>query len=316
MGVGGRLTCRNQATGDEVWKVDTNETFGVVKNFFGAGGAPLIAGDNVIVMVGGSPPNDQKVSPGALDRVSPNGSALVAFNRKSGKQTWVGGHDLASYSSPRTMMLDGETIVLLFARDHLLAIDPANGRQLWNFHHRAEIVESVNAMVPIVSGQHVFISECYAVGSVLLKVSRNEAKVVWQDPPRDRRRQAMRVHWSNPALIDGHLFGCSGRNAPDSDFRCIELKTGAVKWVDPRRSRTAVTAVGDHLLVLQEKGPLQVMKANTEKMEVVAQWDLTKPSGARPAIAYPCWAAPVVVGDKLLLRGDQQVLCLQLKARE
>ena len=312
LGVTGQLTCRNLSDGKPVWTVDTNRKYGVVQNFFGVGCSPLVLGDQVIVMVGGSPPEDQNIAPMRLDRVSPNGSAVVAFDRDTGKELWKCGDDLASYSSPRPVEVDGETLVLVFARSGLMAIDPSAGKVHWQFDHRAAILESVNAIVPVVDGDHVFISECYEVGSVLLKLNRQSPQVVWRDRPRDRRNQAMRCHWSTPILVDGLLYGCSGRNAPDSDFRCIDFQTGKLQWSDPRRIRSSLTRVGDHLIVLEERGVVQVIRPNPKELDVVAEWDLSRSDGDRPAIAYPCWAAPIVVGSKLILRGDQKVLCFDL----
>lgn len=311
LGVTGRLTCRKTIDGELLWSVNTNEKYGVVQNFFGVGSSPLVLGDQVIVMVGGSPAEDQNIAPMRLDRVSPNGSAVVAFDLRSGQSLWTCGQDLASYSSPRPIQVGGETLVLVFARSGLMAIDPKLGEVRWQFGHRADMLESVNAMTPVVDSDHVFISECYQVGSVLLRVDGKSSQVVWQDPPRDRRRQSMRCHWATPILIDGHLYGCSGRNAPDSDLRCIDFKTGEVQWSDARRIRSSLTRVGDHLLVLEERGLLQAIKANPERLEAVAQWDLGVPAGQRPALKYPCWSAPIVVGTKLLLRGTDHVVCLE-----
>jgi outer membrane protein assembly factor BamB len=312
LGVTGLLSCRNTEDGKLRWSVDTNKKYGVVQNFFGVGSSPLVLGDKVIVMVGGSPDEDQNFGPMQLNRVSPNGSAVVAFDLDSGKELWKCGRDLASYSSPRPIEIGGETLVLVFARSGLMAIDPALGEVRWQFEHRAAILESVNAMTPVVDADHVFISECYEVGSALLRIDGESSKVVWQDPPRDRRRQSMRCHWATPVLIDGYLYGCSGRNAPDSDFRCIDFQTGELQWSDPRRIRSSVTRVGDHLIVLEERGSLQVIKANPKQLEVVAQWDLSLPAGKRPALEYPCWSAPIMVGTKLLLRGTNHVICLEL----
>ena len=55
-----------------------------------------------------------------------------------------------------------------------------------------------------------------------------------------------------------------------------------------------------------------VIKANPKQLEVVAQWDLSVAAGERPALSYPCWSAPVVVGNKLLLRGTDHAICLDL----
>ena len=100
-GVTGNLTCRHVDNGRILWTVDTNKQYGVVQNFFGAGSSPLVLGDLVIAMIGGSPPEDQQIAPGRLDRVSANGSALVAFRLDDGSEVWRCGEDLASYSSPR-----------------------------------------------------------------------------------------------------------------------------------------------------------------------------------------------------------------------
>ncbi|GAA5509842.1 PQQ-binding-like beta-propeller repeat protein [Novipirellula caenicola] len=312
-GVAGELVCRNRQTHQVRWVVDTNKTYGVVQNFFGVGSSPLLVDDLVIVMVGGSPAEDASIAPGRLDRVSPNGSALVAFDKATGKERWKCGDDLASYSSPRTMQIDGQTRVLAYARESLLCVDPKLGKVLWKYPHRADILESAIAMTPVVDANQVFLSECYQIGSVLLNVTNQQAEAVWKDPPFDRRSQAMRSHWATPVLIDGYLYGCSGRNAPDSDFRCIDWETGEVKWSDPRRTRSSATRVGDVLLVLEERGTLQAVKANPEKFELINQWELDQPDGDVPAIRYPCWSAPIVVGNRMLVRGDERVVCFECR---
>ncbi|WP_233148419.1 PQQ-binding-like beta-propeller repeat protein [Rhodopirellula sp. MGV] len=304
-GVDGELTCRARTDGKEIWSVATNQVYGVVQNFFGVGASPLIVDGMVIVPVGGSPPEDQSIAPGRLDRVIPNGSALVAFDLADGKERWRCGEDLAGYSSPRTMRLDGKTIVLAFCRDHLLAVDPQAGKVLWKFAHRADKLESVNAMMPIVDQNQVFISECYDVGSVLLGVTSEEASVIWRDDEAGSLRgHAMRCHWSTPVLIDGYLYGCSGRNNPDSDFRCVEFGTGKVMWEDGRRRRSSVTRVGDLLMVMDEFAKLQIVRPTPTKFEQIAEFDFSD------QLTPPCWAAPVVIGNRVLIRGDRRVLCL------
>ena len=129
-------------------------------------------------------------------------------------------------------------------------------------------------------------------------------KVVWQDDTNNRRNQVMRCHWSTPILIDGYLYGCSGRNNPDSDFRCIEWSTGKLAWNDNRRIRSSVTQVGDHLVVWEERGEMQIVRPNPKELDVVAEYDF------RDLVSYPCWAAPIVVGNRLIVRGDHQVVCL------
>ena len=308
-GVDGGLVCRNLADGKSIWSVATNEKYGVVQNFFGVGSSPLLLGSKVIVPVGGSPPEDQQVAPGRLDRVISNGSALVAFDLESGAELWRCGDDLASYSSPRTMQIGSKTVVLMFARDHLLAVDPDDGKVLWKKRHRAALLESVNAMIPIVDADRVFISECYQIGSLMMKVSLDGPTPIWQDPEDNRRLQSMRCHWSTPVLVDGYLYGCNGRNNSDSNFRCVEFETGKVRWSDDRRIRTSLARAGDHLVVWDEKGRMQIVRPNPTKLDVVAEHDFTE------LVSSPCWAAPIIVGNRMIVRGDRNVVCLSIPTK-
>ena len=310
-GVAGRLTCRNAINGKLNWTIDTNTKYGVIQNFFGVGCSPLIHDGKVIVMVGGSPAEDALLPPGRIDRVSPNGSAVVAFDLQTGAEVWKVGDDLASYSSPRLMTVDGVTIVLVFARDALLAVDVASGKSLWSYPHRARILESVNSIVPVVSGNRVLISECYEVGAALLEVNASGYKEIWKDPS-SRRQQAIRAHWATPIVVGDWLFGCSGRNEPDSDLRCIRWDSGEVAWSDGRRSRSSLMYVDGHFVVLDESGLMQLIKVNPEKLDVIAEIDLSIRSKNRQPLGNPYWAAPAISHGLLYVRGSDRVLCLEL----
>jgi outer membrane protein assembly factor BamB len=310
-GVAGRLTCTNAIDGSTKWTIDTNAKYGVIQNFFGVGSSPLVIDDKVIVMVGGSPVEDASIAPGRLDRVSANGSALVAFDRNTGTELWKCGDDLASYSSPRTMQIGDKTIVLAFCRDELLAVDPEEGNVLWTYRHRASSLESVNAMVPVVVGNRVFLSDCYEIGSVLLEVNEKEYDVVWVDPD-NRRLQAFRAHWATPIVVDDWLYGCSGRNEPDSDLRCIQFSTGQHSWSDMRHSRASVMWVDDHFVVLDESGEMQLIRNNSDSLELLTTIDLHEATKDRPELGQPYWAAPILSHGLLYVRGSERVLCLEL----
>ncbi|MBC7856519.1 MAG: PQQ-binding-like beta-propeller repeat protein, partial [Pirellulaceae bacterium] len=106
-GVEGMLTCVSADKGQEIWKVDTFKDFGVVQNFFGVGSAPVIEGELLLVMVGGSPPESQRLPPGQLDRVTGNGSGIVAFDKRTGKVRYKITDELASYASMKTAIIGG-----------------------------------------------------------------------------------------------------------------------------------------------------------------------------------------------------------------
>jgi outer membrane protein assembly factor BamB len=315
-GVSGRLTCRDVRDGKPRWSLDTSARYGVIQNFFGVGCSPLIHNGKVIVMVGGSPKEDALIPPGRLDRVTPNGSALVAFDLATGQEVWKVGDDLASYGSPRLMTIDDTTVILIFARDGLLAVEAETGKALWHYPHRSPMLESVNAMVPVVSGNRVLISECYEVGSVLLEVRLDGVREIWKDPP-SRRLQFFRAHWSTPILVDDWIFGCSGRNQPDSDLRAVRLSDRAEGWVDRRHVRSSLLHVDGHFVVLDENGLMELIKADPSNLTVITETDLEVVTPPRALAGYvplkpPYWAAPILSHGLLYVRGEEGVACFDL----
>lgn len=311
-GVAGRLTCRDVKRGKLHWTHDLNKEFGVVQNFFGVGCSPVIYDDLVIVIVGGSPSADASLPLGRLDLVRPNGSALVAFDKKSGKERWRCGDHLASYSTPVAHSVGGQDLLLAFVRGGLLACTP-QGEQRWFFPWRAPRLESVNAMVPVRRGDEVFISECYDIGSALLKMEPDAVEPLWTDPE-ERRKQAFRAHWATPIEVDGYLYGCSGRNEPDADLRCIRWSDGKLMWKHETRSRSSLLQVDGHFVVLDERGQLDLIRIDPQQRVVVTSLDLSEPSadGRRPGLTPPCWAAPILSHGRLYVRGRDHIVCLDL----
>jgi outer membrane protein assembly factor BamB len=320
-GVDGVLFCCRAADGRLLWKRDVNQEFGVVQNFFGVGSNPVIEGDLLICMVGGSPPQSQRVAPGQLDRVEPNGTAVVAFDKRTGEVKYKLGDDLASYASLQLATIGGRRWGFAFCREGLLAFEPASGQFDFHYPWRAPTLESVNASVPVVAGDEVFLSETYGPGSSLLRVNPGKYDVVWKD---DRRRdKAMQTHWMTPVYLDGYLYGSSGRHSYNAELRCIEWKTGKVQWSVPELTRTSLLYVDGHFVCLGEYGQLSLFRANPEKYESVAMLDIVTDGAAAPAPApadprsqnllkYPCWAAPVLSHGLLYVRGENRLVCLEL----
>ncbi|MFN9436546.1 MAG: PQQ-binding-like beta-propeller repeat protein, partial [Planctomycetota bacterium] len=97
-GVSGTLACIAVADGRERWRRDMNRDYGVIPNFFGVGASPLVYGDLVLVMVGGSPASlsaGRTPTLNDLPRATPNGSAMVALDKKKGKEAYRVGNYLA-----------------------------------------------------------------------------------------------------------------------------------------------------------------------------------------------------------------------------
>ena len=300
-GVEGRLRCHDTSDGRLVWEVDTVKTFGVVQNFFGVGSTPLIEGELLIAMVGGSPDESPGIQSG---EVEPNGTAIVAFDKKTGAVRWSSGDDLASYSSPVVTTIDEKRHGLLFARGGLLGFDPSDGKIAFHFPWRAKKLESVNAANPVVIGDRVLITECYGPGSALLRLKNDGYEVLRKDPRRD---QSLAAHWATPILVDGVLYASSGRNSGEAELRAIELVSGKVLWSKEGLGRATLIHVEDHLIVLGERGRLYSVAASAKEYREV--------SATEPLVAFPAWNPPVLSDGLLYVRGADKLRCYDLRKK-
>ena len=311
-GADGMLHCVRAADGKPLWRVDTAKNFNVVQNFFGVGSAPVVEGDLLLAHVGGSPKGSDRVP---FDELKSDKSALVAFDKYTGKVRYRAGDDLASYAVPVTATVGGRRWGFVFARGGLLGLDPSTGKVDFHFPWRAPLFESVNASNPVVVGDRVFVSETYGPGGALLKVRPGGYDVVWSDQGKRPRDKSLMCHWMTPIHHDGYLYGSSGRHEGGAELRCVELATGKVMWSEPDLTRTSLLMVDGHFVCLGERGEVRLLKVNPKKYEEVSRLVVRDPSygGDGPSLLRPpCWAAPILAHGLLYLRGDGRLVCLEL----
>jgi outer membrane protein assembly factor BamB len=305
-GAEGMLHCVGAADGKLRWKVDTAATYGVVQNFFGVAGVPVVDGDLLIVPVGGSPPGPE---PDDFRDLKGNGTGLVGFDKRTGKQVYRTTDALASYTSPIITDVGSTRLGLYWSRQRLIGFEPATGKVAFQFPWRAKPLESVNAANPLVVGDKILLTECYGQGSVLLRAKSAGLEVVWQDDP-DSRGKRLECHWNTPIHVEGYAYGSSGRQSDNAELRCVELATGDVKWRQPDLGRASLLLVDRHFVALTEFGQLLLLKPDPTRYVEVARIDFGR--GGGQLLKYPCWAAPVLAHGRLYLRGAGRIVCLEL----
>jgi outer membrane protein assembly factor BamB len=319
-GAEGKLACLDLQNGKLVWERDTGVDWNVPLAFFGVGSSPILEGGLLMVMVGGQP-----------------NSGMVAFDPKTGKTVWesVGERNWqgqpmagwpgerkvswqdwekqASYATPVAATIHGRRQLLCLMRQGLVSVNPTNGEVNFSFWFRSPANDSVNAMNPVVLDDLILLSGAYyKIGSVLLRVKPDGKSVeeVW-------RSTVLEIHWTTPIYRDGFLYAFSGRNEPDAHFRCVEFKTGKLMWDRNeawRQHSTQTPAVygrgssifaDGNLIVLGEGGLLGLFKVDPQQPQEVARVQI-------PHLHHPCWAAPVLSRNKLYLRSEDRLVCLDL----
>lgn len=307
-GVEGLLHCLDTKTGQEIWSLDTNEKFGVIQNFFGVGSTPLVYKDLLIVMIGGSPAADREIPFGRLAEVKPNGSGIVAFDKRTGAVRYQTINDLASYASPVVCNFNGRPTGLALTRSGLFSFNPDTGEVGFEFPFRARKYESVNASTPVVSGSQILLTESYGPGGVLLDSTEDPPKPVWADD--GGRDRALACHWNTPIIVDGYAYGSSGEKTAQAMLRCVRLTDGQVMWEQPRLTRCSLTLVDGHLICLCEDGRLFSFQPDPTQFIPIGE---VQSEDIR--LVYPCWANPVVSHGYLYVRGKAFVWCLDISKK-
>jgi outer membrane protein assembly factor BamB len=279
-GAEGMLHCLDFATGKKVWSLDTRRQFQVAKGFFGAAGAPLVDNGRVLLNIGG-------VSAG-----------LAAFDAASGKTLWTVANQDASYSSAVAATIQGSRHALFFTRNGLVDVDPATGKVRYELAWHARIRASVNAATPLVVDDFVFVSASYGTGAVLLQVGANGWKKVWESD------DALTNHYATSVYKDGCLYGYHGRQEEGQSLRCIEFKTGKVRWNVDGFGAGTVTLAGDKLLLMREGGELVLAAASPAAFRQIASAKIL------PAVVR---AYPAIASGRMYVRNEKTLVGVNLR---
>lgn len=279
-GADGVLTCLDFQSGKKIWSIATKDDFGVRKGFFGAASAPLIQGNRLFLNVGG-----QK-------------AGIVAFDKDTGKVLWTSTNDEASYSSPVAANLGDRSYIIFFTRNGLVAVEPGSGKVEFQYPWRSRSQASVNAAVPLVVGNGIFLSASYGTGAALFRFDGGALTRVWSSD------EALSNHYATSVHRDGYLYGFHGRQEYTQSFRCIEMKTGQVRWDADGFGAGTVTLAGDRLLILREDGELVLAKASPVKFE---------PGPRAKILKGVVRAYPAIADGLLYARSEDTLVCVRLK---
>ncbi len=280
LGAEGTLTCLDLETGKKVWQRNINEDYQVRKGFFGVGGSPLVEGNRLLVNVGGK------------------GAGIVAFDKETGKEIWKATDQEASYASPVAAMIDGVRQAIFFTREGFVSLDPATGVVRSSQRWRPRINASVNAATPLVLDGHVFLSTSYNTGALLLRVHQAGVEEVWKGD------EALSCHYNTPVRTGDFLFGLHGRQEYGVELRCIEWKTGKVRWKKERFGCASLVRVGEQVIALTEQGHLVLISAAP---------DGYKEQARAAVLTDPCRAHIALAKGRLYARDTKRLVCWELK---
>jgi outer membrane protein assembly factor BamB len=283
LGANGDLHAIELATGKRRWGRNVREEYKAEKGFFGVASSPLVIDSKLLVNVGGK------------------GAGVVAFDPASGKELWKSTSDAASYSSPTVAEIGGKPAAVFLTRFGLRIFDPATGAGLYEFPFRPRLNESVQGATPLVWKDEIFLTVSYSTGAALLRAGKGELDEVWAND------KSLSSQYNTPVRVGDYLYGVHGRaDVGNAILRCVEWKSGTVKWSQPNFGVASLIAVDGGILALTEGGDLVRFDATPDRYTE---------RGRTTILSKPTRAAPALADGRLYARDGTKLVCISLKTK-
>lgn len=279
LGATGELRALDEASGKTLWRTDILEDAGAENIQWGMSGSPLIVGDTVVVLPGGT-----------------NNNSVVAYDLNTGKRRWGALGDRASYSSPMLVTLAGVRQILAFTATRLVGLSPDKGELLWEFPWKTQY--EVNASQPLLAGpDRVFVSTGYGTGAAMLQLAadadgRLTVRELW-------RTNRMKNQFTSSVLHEGFIYGLD-----ESILACIDASNGDLKWKGGRYGYGQIMLASGHIIVLTEQGELALVRPHPGAHNELARL---------PAIEGKTWNHPAISDGVLLIRNANEMAAFDLR---
>jgi len=271
----GDFFCLDAETGQVIWSKNFKKDFEGETPKWGFAGSPFIEKDWVLTEVSGS------------------GASVVAFDKATGAVVWKNGDDRAGYSSLIAYDNGGERCLAQFSTDHIIGRRMKDGSELWRTSWKTSY--GVNAATPIIAGDEMFLSSGYNYGCALLKVSPEGATEVW-------RNKNMRNHVNSCVLLNGYLYGYD-----DNELKCLDWKSGEVKWATKDYGKGALMAADGKLILWGQNGLLGLAEISPEAFKQITSFQAL---GGKNT-----WASPVLANGRIYVRNLDTMAGFDVKGR-
>jgi outer membrane protein assembly factor BamB len=300
---GGDMVCVDAENGSEKWRISLlKDLSGDVYNYGGAApkgagwgfcGAPLVDGDNVIVMPGG-----------------PKGT-LAALNAKTGAVVWrsEGLKEEATYASPVVAEIGGQRQCIVMVQDGVAGVATKDGRLLWRYQ-RSEPYGDIVASTPVVKDGYVYITACPAGGHDLVKVAADGGTFKAEQVYGNKKIET--TH-GGVVLVGDNIYGCSGEKR--TKWFCQDFKTGKVRWQveDPVIGKGSINYADGMLYLLGDSSAkVGLVEASPTAWKLISHFKLPAESQMRLSSGR-VWTHPVIAHGKLYLRDQELLFCYEVK---
>lgn len=261
----GKLFALDKKNGAEQWSTDLVAEHGAKSPHYGFASSPLLLDGVLIVQLG------------AKD------AFVCGFNPKDGQRIWAAGDDKLSYQSPIPFAHNDRRYVVAAGDKNLFAVNPADGKVLWQHAHGGAGEHGASSLVPVQAGKGVLLLTHKEDRATLLTLtpggaSAPDIKPLWE-------QRSLRNSYTVPVYHDGSLYGYRNRI-----FTRVDATTGKPVWLSRRPGDGFPILVDGHLILVTKAGGVHVARTGTDAYQEIASLDVfedliwTPPSFAQGSI--------------------------------
>jgi len=287
----GDLACLSAAKSKVLWRVSYQRQLGgQMMSGWHYSESPLVDGDKLICTPGG------------------NQAALAALDKRTGKVLWkapVKDGGGSGYASVVTTDAGGIHQYITLLGRCIVSVAAADGRLLWRYDRIAN--GTANIPTPLAWDDYVFCTTGYGIGSALLRLRRVNGGIVVKEEY-FLNGNVLQNHHGGVVRLGDYIYGGHGHNA-GLPF-CLNWKTGKLAWGPergPGDGSAAVVYADGNLYFRYENGVMALVAATPAGYQLKSQFPLPDYTGT------PSWQHPVVAHGRLYLRGNDVLLCYDVR---
>lgn len=276
--------------GRVLWKINLRETYGEITFWWDFGTSPVLAGGNLVVAI-----------------MHEGASYLLALDTSTGKEVWktdrtytCSPETAQSYTTPLVVKQGNKQTLVIWGADHLTGHDVKTGKRIWSYSGfnpgnkqywrtiASPVVSDGLAVVPFGRGRHLAGMRLPEKGNL------TSEDWLWE-------LSGTGTDVATPVARDGKVYvlGFGGK------LWCLNLHTGEELWQTSLPNAKGMfysspTLAGNRLYMTSDEGSVFVVEASETGITVLTH------------VEYEDHfvATPVLVQDKLLLRGTNYLYCI------
>jgi outer membrane protein assembly factor BamB len=117
--------------------------------------------------------------------------------------------------------------------------------------------------------------------------------------------ESLATQYCTPIGLGDEIYCVDGRDdVPPAALKCLDAKTGRVRWTDPQVGYGTLLAADGKLIVVQADGTLLLVRLNPDRCEILAR--------AQPLVGT-VRALPALASGLLYIRDDTTLACFDVE---